>query len=402
MKRIVCVLALVCLLFPAAFPAGAEAPAMRFSVNFENVKSWFQQSHPEIALTRLNEGIEISTSEALNALGGEEPLDLLMVRSSDCDVETLLYSGLLEDLSGNEDIRQSVEDMYEPFRRLLTTADGAVNGMLSVSGWAMHRVPAAWEAAGLSAEDAPQSFVELLDFAQRWAELVKEGEVGNVRLNALKTWGVPNDDTRYTLWLTDLLWQCWAMRQQEAKEPVVFDTPEFIELAKRAREVGQTLAGAEEKPGKKSLSLYDCGLYRGMGYGAENLYQNAFPMRVSIDEPVRIKGIALMFVVRRGSPYAQACMEYIAETFARTAPDSVGSPTLYQQELMEGAWDGYGLTDEWRESYRPDWLFFMIEPFRSNSAYAQKEKLFMQFARNQIDAQELARGLDEARRKNSG
>ncbi len=352
MKRIMGMLALISLLFTVVFTAGAEAHAMRFSVNFENVKGWFRENHPEIAVTRLNEGIELTASEALSALEGEEPLDLFMACSSDCDIETLLTSGLLEDLSGNEAIRQSVADMYEPFRRMLTTADGTVSGMLSVSGWAMHRIPEAWEEAGLSAEDAPQSFTELLDFAWRWAGLVKEG--GNVCLNALNTWGVPKDDTRYTLWLTDLLWQCGAMRQQEAEEPVIFDAPEFIELAERAREVGHALAEAETKPKKSTLSLYDCGLYTGMGYGAENLYQNAFPMRISVDEPMRIKGSALLFVVRRGSSYAQACTEYIAEMFARTDFDSPGSPALYEKELMEGSWDGYGLTGEWRESCRPD------------------------------------------------
>ena len=55
------------------------------------------------------------------------------------------------------------------------------------------------------AADAPQSYEELLDFACRWAERAEAGEVGDIRLNALRSCGYLMDDRRYTLWLTDLL-----------------------------------------------------------------------------------------------------------------------------------------------------------------------------------------------------
>ena len=63
----------------------------------------------------------------------------------------------------------------------------------------------------------------------------------------------------------------------------------------------------------------------------------------------------------------------------------------------EGSWPGYVLTAEWQETYRPDWLFFLVEPFGTVKAYAQQEKLLLQFAKGEISAQELAYGLDQAR-----
>ena len=48
--------------------------------------------------------------------------------------------------------------------------------------------------------------------------VVAAGSVGNVRLNTIQFAGYPRDERRYTLWLTGLLWRCWAMRQQAAGE----------------------------------------------------------------------------------------------------------------------------------------------------------------------------------------
>lgn len=118
--------------------------------------------------------------------------------------------------------------------------------LYGVYGLGMHVIPAAWEAAGLNAADAPQSYEELLDFAGRWAERVEAGEVGDIRLNALRSCGYLMNDRRYTLWLTDLLLDIWIMRHQSAGEALVFNTPAFIALADQARETGRALVKAEK------------------------------------------------------------------------------------------------------------------------------------------------------------
>ena len=323
-----------------------------------------------------------------------------MLESSLCDFEKVLKSGLVEDLSGHQGIRAALSQMYEPFQSFVTGEDGGIYGVLyGVYGLGMHVIPAAWEAAGLNAADAPQSYEELLDFAGRWAERVEAGEVGDIRLNALRSCGYLMNDRRYTLWLTDLLLDIWSMRHQSAGEALVFNTPAFIALADRARETGRALVKAEKEPGTASLSLYDELFNGGTGYGGpEDLYTNAFPMRLTADEPARIKGYGFLFVVRKDSPYADIAMDFIASQTYKTGEERRNS-RLYRdipesQFTPPEGMDGYVLTREWQDAYRPEWLYFCTNPIHTTDAYSKQEKLRSQFALGEMTAEEFAAALD--------
>ena len=408
MKRIIALALVLCTGISLFTHACAENAPFRFVTNAMNlVEDWLEEHHPDIAYENLYNTAEswrtdgAHTERVLEALQSGDGPDLLMLESSLCDFEKVLKSGLVEDLSGHQGIRAALSQMYEPFQSFVTGENGGMYGVLyGVNGLGMHVIPAAWEAAGLNAADAPQSYEELLDFAGRWAERVEAGEVGNIRLNALRSCGYLMDDRRYTLWLTDLLLDIWIMRHQSAGEAPVFNTPAFIALADRARETGRALVKAEKKPGTASLSLYDELFNGGTGYGGpEDLYTNAFPMRLTADEPARIKGYGFLFVVRKGSPYADIAMDFIASQTYKTGEGRRNS-RLYQdipdsQFTPPEGIDGYVLTREWQEHYHPEWLFFCINPFRTTDAYSRQEKLRSQFALGEITADAFAAGLDE-------
>lgn len=408
MKRIIVLMLVLCPITSLFAPACAETVPFRFVTNAMNlVEDWLEEHHPDVKYENLYDTADswrtggAHTAQVLEALQSEDGPDLLMLESSLCDFEKVLKSGLVEDLSGNTDICAALSQMYEPFQAFVTGEDGGVYGMLyGVYGFGMHVIPASWAAAGLDTADAPQSYEELLEFAGRWAERAEAGETGNICLNTLRSCGYLMDDRRYTLWLTDLLLDTWIMRHQAAGEALIFNTPEFIALADRARETGRALAGAEGKPTADALSLYDGLFSGGTGYGGpEDLYTNAFPMRLTADEPARIKAYGFLFVVRKGSPYADVAMGFIASQTYKTGegrrnselykdiPDSQFTPP-------EGV-DGYVLTREWQDAYRPEWLYFCTNPIRTTDAYTKQEKLRSQFALGEITADAFAAGLDE-------
>lgn len=408
MKRIIVLMLVLCPITSLFAPACAETVPFRFVTNAMNlVEDWLEEHHPDVKYENLYDTADswrtggAHTAQVLEALQSEDGPDLLMLESSLCDFEKVLKSGLVEDLSGNTDICAALSQMYEPFQAFVTGEDGGVYGVLyGVYGFGMHVIPASWAAAGLDTADAPQSYEELLEFAGRWAERAEAGETGNICLNTLRSCGYAMDERRYTLWLTDLLLDTWIMRHQAAGEALIFNTPEFIALADRARETGRALAGAEGKPTADALSLYDGLFSGGTGYGGpEDLYTNAFPMRLTADEPARIKAYGFLFVVRKGSPYADVAMGFIASQTYKTGevrrnselykdiPDSQFTPP-------EGV-DGYVLTREWQDAYRPEWLYFCTNPIRTTDAYTKQEKLRSQFALGEITADAFAAGLDE-------
>ena len=399
MKRIIAQLLLCCLLLAVAAPAGAETAPLRYAaIAQELLDDWLEERYPDISL-EVGFGPD-STQEAIQMLESADAPDLMMVQSSRVDIYALLQSGLLEDLSGHEEIQLGLAQMYQPFRDLVTSADGAVYGVpYAMQNRTMHALPQAWEAAGLNVEDAPESFEALLAFVQRWTALVAEGAAGDVRLYASGEYLM--DERRYTLWLTDLLVRCWAIRQQAAGEAVSFDDPAFVALADRARDAGRALAAAEEKPGAASLSLYDAGLNAGVGYGDDALDDYAFPMRLNADEPFRVHGSCWLFVVRKGSDYAQVCMDFLGNLIHRTDPVEQRNVKLYtdipeQQFTGPEGEAGYVLTPAWVESYRPERLFFLCDPFHTTAAYTSWEDLTLRFADYEITAQELASGLEQA------
>ena len=402
MRRIAALVLAMILLAARSAPARAATRPLRFLVNDNGeVSAWLREHHPEISVENLHDGYAAPTERVLDELQSEDGPDLYLLDSSACDLIRVLDSGLVEDLSGNEDIRRAVSEQYEPFQCLVSGGDGRIYGMFgSVHGDPTLIDPAAWEAAGLDPADAPRSYEELLDFAWQWMERVREGSVGNVRLNTIRFAGYPRDERRYTLWLTGLLWRCWAMRQQAAGEAFRFNTPAFVALADRARELGRALVKVEKKPGAASLSLYING--GNVPYGPQDLYTNAFPMRLTADEPARIRGYGFLYVVRKGSPYAQVCRELIA---AMTCPaDGAPRKCMLFQEVRESqygtpdfsSYPSYDvLTRGWQEAYRPEWLFFDVEPFFQPRQIQRSEGAMYGFAGGGLTAEEFAAALDE-------
>lgn len=89
-------------------------------------------------------------------------------------------------------------------------------------------------------------------------------------------------------------------------------------------------------------------------------------MRLTADEPARIKAFGFLFVVRKDSPYADIAMDFIASQTYKTGEERRNS-RLYR-DIPESQFtppkgvDGYVLTREWQDAYRPEWLYFAPIP----------------------------------------
>ena len=158
-----------------------------------------------------------------------------------------------------------------------------------------------------------------------------------------------------------------------------------------------TVTVTTAEPG--TISLYING--GNVRYGPEDFYTNAFPMRLTADEPVRISAYGFLYIVRKGSPYAQICRELIA---GLTCPED-GQPRrcMLFREVAQSQYgtpdfsynpNGDVLTRKWQEQYRPEWLFFDVEPFFQARQVQRSEGAMYRFAGGGLTAEEFAATLD--------
>ena len=123
------------------------------------------EAHPELPIT-MSESY-YSTMEQLTAamVSGEDTVDVLRLEVSTAPVERLIQKGYAADLSGYPELMAIVQRMAEPFKDVLYR-DGKLYGVpVNVSGGLVSVNLDAMETLGLTEDDIPATYVELLDFA---------------------------------------------------------------------------------------------------------------------------------------------------------------------------------------------------------------------------------------------
>ncbi len=307
------------------------------------------------------------TEDALSLMQRDDAPDLYGMSTLGEDLAALKDAGLLADLSGSEAIRALTSRLRSDMQALVMGQNGEILAFADYSApLPLYVSPEAWEAAGLGAQDVPGSFTELMDFLEAWAERSPETPDPKVCAADLSMWGIG-----YVHWLMDLLVSTWELQAYHAGEALTFDTPAFVALAERAREVGNALDAAEkgQKKRKGMLALFEN--YR----GGEQSYDLAhtIPFRITRDQPMLMRATARVQVVRAGSEWLPECLAFLEDYMARyNSGRSVTTGGRPQVDAYEGT--------------------FVYAPMRTFDRY---EKPLGQFMKGQLSAQELARILSQ-------
>lgn len=248
----------------------------------------------------------------------------------DEDFEALKDTGLLADLSGSEIIRELTNRLRPELKALVTTEDGKILGVPDSS----YPDPLYWrqdafDAAELGAEDVPQSYTELLDFLEKWAERVKVKPEKNVCVAAYAKLG--GGPAKYNYWLLDVLIETWEMQSHYKGIPLNFDTPEFIALLKRTREVGIQLYKVEPN-GKKRENMLQ--LFENNALGSWNNSRDyglfhTVPYRITRDQPMLMKNYASIYMIREGSQWTEECITALEDLLSQDDRTTVYYADMY-------------------------------------------------------------------------
>lgn len=141
MKRIIAITLLLCLLLSFAASALAQTRPLRFLVNDNGeAAAWLKEHYPEIPSQNLHSDYDYSpgeydslTDRLLGELESGDGPDLYLLDSNAYDLARVLGSGLVEDLSGNEDIRRSFRSSTSRFSASSAARTGPSMACLSGS-----------------------------------------------------------------------------------------------------------------------------------------------------------------------------------------------------------------------------------------------------------------------------
>lgn len=261
----------------------------------------------------------------------------------------LLKHGLISDLSASEKLMETVSAMY-PNLTDEYLVDGKLYGLpVSISASMMGYYPAVFEKAGLTEDDVPTTYGELMDFLADWYYDYYDDNPDIT----LFEW---SPDLRYALF--GMIFQTQVTSCQARGESITFRTPEIQQLLNRLDSQEMKTIFAELGPKRDAsganvvtvIEWSDQPTYLFSNYHdpMPSRYQSwmpAEPMPLSLNEgdnPVYDASLTLMVVNRasKNQDLAVDLLEYIADHLAvdlRTAmyPD-VNDPievSYYQQNL---------------------------------------------------------------------
>ena len=335
MKRIINLLLMICILLSSAALAEDTHPPLRLGGPTAETDYW--EEH----------GIQTNMpyygwDDYMTIVKSDNAPDLYSFNTSSDDFLLPKSASLLSDLSGSEIIRAWTDRLRPDIKRLVTTGDGKIVGLAEfVALLPMYWRQDAWDAAGLTKEDVPGSYTELLDFLEKWIKRIEKKPEVNICVADTLHFG-KDAKNRYVRWLLDMLINTWEMQQYEAGEALNFNTPAFIALLKRTQDVGLRLSAAEfsEKSGTDMLLLFE-NYSGGERYNAGRDYglSHTVPFRITREQSELMRGLANISVVRADS-------QWLNEIIGRMEND-------LKDRGLNGAGNADLLTDVMPRTYNP-------------------------------------------------
>lgn len=276
----------------------------------------FVRSHSGVSVERCSQWYE-TTSTFANALNLKEfTCDTFSLSTNSYNWSSLMEKGYCVDLSDSTIIANVMAQMY-PNIAALGMKDGHIYAVpfgISFRNTVINRDALA--KCGMEEENAPQSFPEFLDLAERWCDLIEEnGVYEGVRFRA--GWD-PSlyAEGNYSAWLISLLIDSYISQTQYAGETLNFDNQELIALLERCMTVGRRIYSLETKPRDTDS---------GIGIGiVETAAQGSWPtdasriicFRLNDQQPALLKAVVEMYAVYSGSEQTELAIQYLESVLA--------------------------------------------------------------------------------------
>jgi ABC-type glycerol-3-phosphate transport system substrate-binding protein len=288
--------------------------------NYNDIVTRFTANNPDVPVTAPDDSYYGDEALAKH-IAGPSAADIYFLYANNNELDRLYEKGYLADLSGNQKIMDAVGRM-NPLVRDRVIKDGrliALPTALNATGWAANLT--AFQAIGLTEADVPTTWIEMLDFVDRWTGGLQD-EYPDMQL-------FPGGrDIEMKSELFNRIFQAQLLVCQQSGQPVSFDTPAIRALLEKLERIdfsdypgfGKSDGysyGSDEAP----KTLFDSGWnVAPTRYGSSMQDEGVrfVPMALSLDgqSPALIEGdlyVAALSPKSVGNPQAIQFLEYCAE-----------------------------------------------------------------------------------------
>lgn len=244
----------------------------------------FLESHPGIDIVYNNPENDFRNSyEMISALVTNSfPYDVFELGTWKFDMHEIMQKGFCADLSSSSVIKAELSTMH-PSILAQVVHQGKILAIPKSIGCDLYLTDAiGWAAAGLTKEDVPQSFPELLDFLESWYQRMQTSPENSISVR--NTWDASvYNNTSYATWLVQELIQSHLLQSEFAEIPLRFDSETFMALLNRAKRVGTMLFEIEPLPNAQ-YQLIDF-TQGGRSNWPANVTQRLISMRLDKGQP---------------------------------------------------------------------------------------------------------------------
>ena len=271
---------------------------------------------------------------------GSDSPDVLVLDSAHQDVQALMASGALLDLTDDPGVAQIIAQLH-PSIAQAAYHDGRLYGVpIAVyAGYQVRCLQTEWAYAGYAAEDFPTSFEGLLDFLDAWVQRCQTDTYSTF-------WSIIHHESTgyaairqphgYTGWLTTILVRNHLLQCRAQGITPVFNTPVVLALLERAQAVGKALYANDHRT--TASSLFADNINAASREMDESLFYQ-LPPRLTDDDPLLMPlHIRLLAVNSQTQNHEQAVAlikAYFGQLEGFALPDSPA--TLERDALLAAA-----------------------------------------------------------------
>ena len=353
----------------------------------------FKDAHPQVNFVSDDKWYG-STEELIEGLSKQPKRDLFYADSLCQNLDAILTPAYCADLTGSATVRAIVERMH-PVIQEQVMRDGKIYAIPTwVSFSSLSWCQDAWDAAGLTAEDVPTTYVELLDFLERWVERIKKEPLPEIHVENRFDETIYGKHT-YTSWLLEILIKTYILQAKYAGEVPDFDAPAFRALVERSVAVGRALY--QHEPLKKGqgrmprMRLFTNNILSYTYLEMEDGFSHVIPLRITADQPALYEASLHIYCAGADGANPALALEFL-DAAASHLEDIVQDLVFTDGEPLDG-W----LSEQWLAEYRAcaGQLFFP-KPWAMDHTWVGKCD---QYGKGAMSTEEFITWLTEEARK---